>query len=140
MKLWDYKVLKQLARMLVTIHETVHHISGELRRMSEQSDALIAAVSDLADKVTDLSTAVAEHDVEVQKQIEELTAAVAASGAADDPNVARAIAAISDASASIARTSDTVKAETVALAASVLPNVTPIPPAPSPVDGGTPST
>jgi ABC-type transporter Mla subunit MlaD len=139
MNLREPRVLKTLARAILATFETVKSIQQELRKMTAQSDALAAAVTDMSDKVQALNDTVVTHDNAVKAELVALAAAVAASSAAADPAIQASIDKLATLSTSVAATSATVAQETTALVASLPPAATADPaPAPAPVPNPAP--
>lgn len=129
---------RALAAALAEILKTVW-------RTEQMTQQLLDAVTGLTGNVQALSTAVADHDTKMQALLATLQAAISAnSGAATDPDIATAIAAIGAASSSIAGTAAQINAESATMAAaSVSPNpapaaAPPAAPSPAPAPSGSP--
>jgi hypothetical protein len=132
MNLRDPKLFKAVARVVLATAYDVQSILKELCKMTTQSDALAAAVTDLDGKVQSLNDNVVAHDNAVKAELVALAAAVAASSAAADPAIQTSIDKLGTLSTSIAASSATVSQETTALVASLpapVPAAAPAPPA-----------
>ncbi|MCC8945983.1 hypothetical protein H8A97_12960 [Bradyrhizobium sp. Arg62] len=106
-------------------------------RIATMSQALLDAVATLTGNVSTLSTNMVDHDAKMQTLIADLQAALNKNPATgEDPDIARAIDAISQASSGVATVAQQVAAESQSMADAIAA-ANPAPaPTPAPTDGG----